>query len=101
MRCGFFLFDPLCHLESWFWGLVSLVPWWGWIIALIVLAGVLWRVAGWPGLVALGTVVGFLLGRRPGPVDDDDIYESGEPRRKKPPAKRRYNPDTNTWEPKQ
>lgn len=60
---GCFL-DPLGCFNDGFWSLVGMVPLWGWAVAGLVLVGVVWKLAGWPGLIALGTVIGFILGRR-------------------------------------
>lgn len=65
MNC---LFDPFGCLSDGiggaFWGLVAAVPWWGWVLAALVLIGVVWKFAGWPGLIALAAGAGFILGRR-------------------------------------
>lgn len=62
MNCG--LIDLPCYLEGWFWGLVNMVPLWAWIALAIVAVGVIWKFAGWPGLIGLAGAVGFILGRR-------------------------------------
>lgn len=89
------ILDPLRCAEAGFWSLVGLVPWWGWILALIVAAGVLWRVAGWPGLIALSGVIGFALGRRSHAEPD---WETGEP---KPRARRPVRRSSGSDEPPQ
>jgi len=83
MKCG--LIDVPCHIETWFWGLVGLVPWWGWVAAAALLAIIVWRLLGWWGLVGLAGIAGFILGRRnePFPVDlPEQDAEPPMPRRK-------------------
>lgn len=62
------LLDPFGCLSdgigNTFWGLVAVIPLWGWVLAGIVLIGVIWKFAGWPGLIALAAAVGFIFGRR-------------------------------------
>lgn len=91
------LFDPFGCLETGFWSLMAMVPWWAWAVAAVLLIALVWRLFGWPGLVALGAVAGFILGRRETPEPD---YEDGgdspfhRPRSKpvKRTAKRGYQP---------
>lgn len=71
MSCGFILVDLSCHAQAWFWSLVALVPWWAWVIAAILAAVAVWRLLGWPGVVALGVLAGFVLGRRNEPYPTD------------------------------
>lgn len=47
-------------VPEWVW---PWLPYWPWA-AVLVGAGVAWRFAGMPGLVAFAGLVGFILGRR-------------------------------------
>lgn len=58
------LIDIPCHLMNVLFGWVALVPWWGWALAGLILVGIIWKLAGWPGLLALAAGAGFILGRR-------------------------------------
>ena len=62
--CGLVSFDLAACVggivSGWFLGL----PGWAWIAGALLVIGLVWRLAGWPGLVALGGVVGYALGRR-------------------------------------
>ncbi len=87
---GFDLGGCLVGLVFWW---VPLVPWWGWLIAGLVLVGVVWKFAGWPGLIGLGVVAGFFLGRRS--VSNDEIWPPQDPKPQRrrssqsaPPGKR-------------
>lgn len=47
-------------IPEWVW---PWVPYWPWA-AVLIGGGIAWRLAGTPGLVAFGGLVGFILGRR-------------------------------------
>lgn len=90
MTCG--LFDIPCHAQNLLFGWVALVPWWGWAIAGLVVVGIVWKIAGWPGLLALAGAAGYVLGRGDS-SKEDDIWPDPDkpaPRRsqKAPPGKR-------------
>jgi len=61
--CGLVGFDLAACVggivSGWFFGL----PGWAWIAGVLLVIGLVWRLAGWPGLVALGGVVGYFIGR--------------------------------------
>ena len=53
------LFDPgSCIVSAWY-SFLAAVPWWAWAITALVLVGVVWKFAGWPGLIALAFGVGY------------------------------------------
>lgn len=68
------LLDVPCHIQGLLFGWVALVPWWGWALAGLVLVGIVWKLARWPGIIALAAGAGFILGRRSKPVETDDIW---------------------------
>jgi hypothetical protein len=74
------------------WGIASgwagMIPWWGWALAVLILVGVVWKIAGWPGLIALAAGVGFIFGRR-SVAERDDIWPHHDPKPAKAPKKRR------------
>lgn len=81
---GFDLGGCLGGLLFWW---VPLVPSWGWLLAALVVVGVVWKLAGWPGLLALAAAAGFFLGRRSA-NEPDDIWPHPDdpkplPKRKK------------------
>ncbi len=92
------LLDPFGCLSTGigeaFWGLVAMVPWWGWALAALVLVGVVWKFAGWPGLIALAAGAGFILGRRTAdePIEHVDGKDAFVPRRKPKVAVKRKRP---------
>lgn len=94
MNC---LFDPFGCLStgvsSLFWGTVGAVPWWGWAIAALVLVGVVWKFAGWPGLIALAAAAGFIFGRRTAdePIEHVDGKDAFIPR-PVPKVKKKHRP---------
>ncbi len=45
---------------GWLWNVPVLV----WIGLAIALVGAVWKLAGWPGIVALAMAIGYALGRR-------------------------------------
>lgn len=95
MTCG--LIDVPCHIESWFWGLIGMVPFWGWAVLALIVVGAVWKFAGWPGLVALGAVAGFILGRRQEPVPDSEIWPHPDtPKKPRKTAKRTLPQDSLT-----
>jgi len=64
--------------------LEPLLPWWP-LAAVIVGAGLAWRLAGAPGLAAFAAAVGFVLGRRSMEPKNPDIPDADQdpPVRKK------------------
>lgn len=93
------LFDPFgclsTGISSVFWGTVSAIPWWGWVLAALVLVGVVWRFAGWPGLIALAAAAGFIFGRRTAdePIEHVDGKDAFVPRPKpKVAVKKQHRP---------
>lgn len=42
-------------LSSWAAG----VPWWGWVALALIVAGIVYKLAGWLGIVALAGVAGY------------------------------------------
>ena len=89
------LIDIPCHLQNVLFGWIAFVPWWAWALAGLTLVGIVWKLAGWPGLIALAAGAGFALGRRSA---DDHEHVQGEDAapspfrpgkvRKVPPGKR-------------
>lgn len=71
--CNLIGFD----LEACAWsaagGIGSLLPWPVWAMLGLIFVGIVWRVAGWQGLVGLAGLGGFLLGRRSA-ANDDNIW---------------------------
>lgn len=67
-----------------------LLPYWPWLIVIGGL-GLVYRLAGWPGVVSFVFGLGFLIGRKstdkPKAVEPD--YETGEPPRPERPKKRK------------
>lgn len=61
--CGLLDFDLIDCVTgtavTWFFGL----PVWAWALIALVVIGVVWKVAGWPGIVALAVSIGYALGR--------------------------------------
>lgn len=85
------LFNPIGCLNEGFWNLLGVVPWWGWAVLALALVGIVWKLAGWPGLLGLGFLAGFILGRRDEPFPTDLPKDDAEPpfRRQKPKVKGR------------
>ena len=75
------LLDPVgCTLGAigaWF----ASVPWYGWALLAAIVVGIVWKLAGWPGLLALVAGAGFILGRR---STDDPTETEGLARDPKP-----------------
>jgi hypothetical protein len=102
--CSLLRFDLGSCLGGMLFWWVPLVPWWAWLLVALIVVGIVWKVAGWPGLIALAAGAGFFLGRRS--VTDDDIWPNTDPKPQKlpkakvrrPARKRRFNPDTGGWE---
>lgn len=62
--------------------LVPLIPYWPWA-AVIVGAGLAYRLAGAPGLAAFAAAVGFILGRRSVPTSEQYPHPDEKPAPKK------------------
>jgi hypothetical protein len=75
-------------LPEWVWWLL---PYWPWLIVVGGL-GLVYRLAGWPGVGAFIFGLGFLVGRRS--VDTEPDYETGEPVTPPKPKKRKTILDT-------
>jgi hypothetical protein len=56
------LLDPGPCIASGWHNLVAAVPWWLWIIIGLVLIGIVWKLAGVPGLIAAAFGAGFIAG---------------------------------------
>lgn len=81
------LFHPVDCAVSGFWSFVGGIEWYWWALAGLILVGVIWKFAGWPGLIALAAGVGFIFGRRsaePGHENVDDGPDAKPPFRRKP-----------------
>jgi hypothetical protein len=54
--------------------LISLVPWWAWLLAAAVAIGAAWRLLGWQGALVAGgallAVLGYGKGRAEGVADE-------------------------------
>ena len=59
--CSLLSFNLLGCVGGSLLGLLSLIPLWGWLVIALVVIGVIYRFAGWPGLVGLGVAVGYVL----------------------------------------
>lgn len=94
MTCA--LIDLGCHMQSAFWSLINLVPWWAWLAIAVAGIGAAYRFGGWPAVAALAFGYGVLWGSRRGPTKPER-GEKSDPWHK-PRGARRYNPDTNAWE---
>ena len=87
--CGLIGFD----LGGCIWGMatgwMAIVPWWAWLALAVAGVGVVWKFAGWPGLIALAGVAGFIFGRT-SKEDRDEIWPhpDDKPVRKAPKRKR-------------
>lgn len=57
--------------------LEPLLPWWP-LAAVIVGAGLAWRLAGAPGLAAFAAAVGFVLGRRSVEPSNPELPEADQ-----------------------
>jgi hypothetical protein len=66
-------------LPDWVW---LLLPYWPWLIVIGGL-GLVYRLAGWPGVVSFVFGLGFLLGRR-SKADTEPDFETGEPEKRRP-----------------
>lgn len=62
-----------------------LLPYWPWA-AVVLGAGIAYRLAGAPGLAAFAAAVGFMLGRRS--VRSEEQYDPEPPQPKQKPKKR-------------
>lgn len=87
MNC---LFDPMGCITGALWQWVASIPWWAWAALGLAIVGIVWKVAGWPGLIGLAAATGYVLGRR---SKDDDLYVHEDPKpvrrssQKPPPGK--------------
>ncbi len=94
MTCA--LLDIGCHMQSAFWSLVNIVPWWAWIAIAVAGIGAAYRFGGWPAVAALAFGYGVLWGSRRDTAKPERGGKPDPPR--KPRGARRFNPDTNSWE---
>lgn len=63
-------------VPDWLW---ALAPYW-WVPAGLLVIGVVWKFAGWPGLLALSGTVGVALGwKLRGDVDASEHFPNGHP----------------------
>lgn len=53
------LVDPGGCIAAGWSNLLAAVPWWAWVALALVAIGLAWRLAGWPGVVALAFVGGY------------------------------------------
>jgi len=53
------IFDPGACIAAGWTNLLASIPWWAWIITALVIVGVVWKFAGWPGLIALAFGIGY------------------------------------------
>ena len=81
--CSLFSFNA----EDCAWQVVgaagAALPWPVWLVIGLLLIGIVWHFAGWPGLLALAGLGGFLLGRR-SVVEDDEIWPPPDRGRRRP-----------------
>lgn len=56
------LFNPGACAETAFWNVIMGVPWWAWLLVILVVLGFAWKFAGIPGLVAAAAALGFAAG---------------------------------------
>lgn len=60
---GCFPLDIPCHVSGWLAQFHAFMWPWGYLVAAIVALGAAYRLAGWPGVLALATGGAYLLGR--------------------------------------
>jgi hypothetical protein len=46
-------------VTGWFFGTIALMPWWGWVLAALIVAGAAYKIAGWLGVAAFAGAVGY------------------------------------------
>jgi hypothetical protein len=86
------IFDPGACVASAWYGLLAAVPWWAWVIAVLIAIGMVWKLAGWPGLIALAFGVGYFardilrayqVVRRHEPIENVDGDDAAPPPKKR------------------
>lgn len=88
-------------VPDWFW---LVLPWWPWVVIIGGL-GMAYRFAGWPGVVAFATGIGFIFGRQSvkhsDPVEHVDGKDAAPPVRKpkksKDPVTRKSRETVSDW----
>jgi hypothetical protein len=53
------LMDPGGCIAAGWANLLATVPWWAWLVIALVVIGMAWKLAGWPGLIALALGAGY------------------------------------------
>ena len=53
------ILDPGSCIASAWYGLLAAVPWWAWVAGALLAIGIVWKIAGWPGLIALAFGIGY------------------------------------------
>jgi len=93
--------DPFGCLSDGIGQMIASIAWYWWALAGLVLVGIVWKLAGWPGLLALAAGAGFILGRRsaPDPIEHVEGKDAAPPvHRPRVKPKRTLNTDTGMWE---
>lgn len=86
--CGLIGFDLGGCIGGIVTGWAGMIPWWGWVVIALLVVGMVWKFAGWPGLLTLAAGVGFIFGRRSA-TERDDIWPHPDPKPEKAARKKR------------
>jgi hypothetical protein len=84
------LFDPGACIAAGWTNLLAAVPWWAWVAIALVAVGIVWKFAGWPGLIALAFAVGYFardIGKAYPVVKQEPFENVDGPDAAPPPAK--------------
>ena len=87
--CGWLSFNLAACLSGQLSGWFALVPWWALAAVALIIVGIVYRLAGWLGLIGLAGAFGYWLGRR-GP--DPFPHENPPPGEDEPEMPRRTPP---------
>ena len=72
--CSFWSLNLAACLSGQVAGWFALVPWWAWAAIALIIVGIVYRLAGWLGLIGLAGAFGYWLGRRgPDPFPHEDL----------------------------
>lgn len=70
------------------------VPWWAWVLIIVLTLALVWKLLGWPGVIAAAAGIGFLFGRFPSQAkrafdqQNDNSSDFWPPSKPKPPVKK-------------
>lgn len=76
-----FGFNPASCISGLVSGWAASIPWWAWLVAAILVVGIVYKLAGWLGVVALAGGAGYIARAEQDAVE----HGNGEP---PPPAPR-------------